>query len=178
GAPVTLAPGLREPRCLRQLLQCRFAPHLLTRLAPGAVHLPFAILSMDGQANRTTSVRYAALHRLANPPDRVRREAVAQQGVVLVHRFEQTEIALLNQVFQAEPAPLIAPRDPHDQPQIVTDQLVTRLLLPVSQHPAGALAFEQHAWFDAQALPVRGDRLPLTLEPLHQVRELGSVHAQ
>ena len=85
---------------------------------------------VDGDADRPRLVGDRPRHRLADPPGRVGRELVAAPVVELLHRADQPEAALLDQVEEAEAAPQIAFRDRDDEAQVGLDHL------PLRQHVA------------------------------------------
>jgi hypothetical protein len=66
-------------------------------------------------------VRDRALHRLPDPPRRVRRELVAPPPVELLDRAVQPERALLDQVEERNAQAAVALRDRHDQPEVRFD---------------------------------------------------------
>src|SRR5439155_17541653 len=75
--------------------------------------------------------------RLADPPDRVRGEARAPLGLVLLDGAEQAEITLLDQVGKRQSAVRVAAGDLDDEAQVGLDQPRLRLLVtradPASQ---------------------------------------------
>jgi len=66
-------------------------------------------------------VRDRALHRLADPPGRVRRELVATPPVELLDRAVQAERALLDQVQERNAEAAVALRDRHDKTEVGLD---------------------------------------------------------
>src|SRR5262249_59635405 len=66
---------------------------------------------------------------LPDPPRRVGRKPRAALGVEFFDRAQQAEVALLDEVWQRQPAIEIAPRDLHDQAQVRFDHsLLGRLV--------------------------------------------------
>src|SRR5262249_39822429 len=71
----------------------------------------------------------AALHRLADPPRRVRRELVAAPPVELLYRTDETDDPLLDEIEQRQPVPLVALRDRDDEAEVRIDHPVLRRLV-------------------------------------------------
>src|SRR5204862_6395960 len=66
----------RETGRLRELLLRRLAAELDLEATGGAAELLLPLDPVDGHSDRARAVRNRALHRLADPPGRVRRELV------------------------------------------------------------------------------------------------------
>src|SRR5205814_7627327 len=71
----------------------------------------------------------AALHRLTDPPRRVRRELEALAVVELLGRADQPDDPLLDQVEQRQAVALVLLRDRHDEAEVRVDHQVLRLLV-------------------------------------------------
>ena len=103
-------------------------------------HQPAHLLrDVHWQADRAALVGERARDGLADPPRRVRRELVAHAVVELLHRTDQPEVALLDQVEQRHAGLRVVARDRHHQPQVALDQLALRGLVALVL-PAGELA--------------------------------------
>ena len=102
----------------------RFAPELLDQLAFGVDQLVQPLDHVHGDPDRAALVRDRAGHRLADPPGRVGRELVAAAVVELLHRPDQAERALLDQVQERQPAPDVALGDRHHQAQVRLDHVL------------------------------------------------------
>ena len=78
---------------------------------------------VDGQPDGAALVGHAAGDGLPDPPGRVRRELEALGVVELLHRPDQAEVALLDQVEQRHPASGVALGQRHDEPQVRLEQV-------------------------------------------------------
>ena len=78
---------------------------------------------VHGDPDRPRLVGDRPGHRLADPPGRVGRELVAAAVVELLHRADQPQRALLDQVEEAQAAAQVALRDRDDQPQVGLDHV-------------------------------------------------------
>jgi hypothetical protein len=78
------------------------------------------------QADRAPVVGDGAADRLANPPRRVGRKLEAAPELKAIDGLHQADVAFLNQVEERQPAPRVAFRDRHDQPQIGFEQFAFR----------------------------------------------------
>src|SRR5215213_6009773 len=76
---------------------------------------------MDGDADSARVIRHRALHRLADPPGRVRRELEAPAPVELLDRPVQAKRALLNEVEKWNAEPSITLCNGDDQAQVRLD---------------------------------------------------------
>ena len=83
---------------------------------------------MDREPDRAAGVGDAAGDRLADPPRGVGGELEALAPVELLHRVDQAEVALLDQVEQRQPDGLVLLGDGHHQAQVGLDERVGRLL--------------------------------------------------
>ncbi len=81
---------------------------------------------VNRQAHRARLVHDGALDGLPYPPGRIGREAKAAFGIELLHRMDQPEVALLDQVEQRQATVDVTPCDLDDQPQIALDHAVAR----------------------------------------------------
>jgi hypothetical protein len=86
---------------------------------------------VDGQADRAGLVHDRPLDGLADPPGGVGGEAEAALGVELLHRADQAEVALLDQVEQRQAAVEIAPGDLHHQAQVAHDHALAGGAVPL-----------------------------------------------
>ena len=73
-------------------------------------------LHVDGQSNDARLVGERARDGLTDPPRGVRREARAAIGIELLHRVQEAEITLLDEIEERQAAVAIAARDLHHQP--------------------------------------------------------------
>ena len=76
---------------------------------------------VDRQANSAGLVHDCPLYSLANPPGRIGRESKTALRVELLHRPDQAQVALLDQVQQGQPAVDVAPGNFHHQAQVALD---------------------------------------------------------
>src|SRR4029079_13122238 len=88
----------REAGRLGELFLGRLAPELDLEPARRARQLLLPLDYVHGHADRARVIRHGALHRLADPPGRVRRELVPTAPVELLDRAVQAERSLLDQV--------------------------------------------------------------------------------
>src|SRR5581483_10890610 len=77
-------------------------------------------------ADRPRVVGDGPLHRLADPPGRVRRELVAAAPVELLDGAVQAQRSLLDQVEERDAEPAVALRDRHDEAQVRLDHAALR----------------------------------------------------
>ena len=110
-----------RPGRLGELLLRRLAAELDLEPARGAAELLLPLDDVDRHADRARVVRDGALHRLADPPGRVRRELVAAAPVELLDGAVQAERALLDQVEEGDAEPAVALGDRDDEPQVRLD---------------------------------------------------------
>ena len=80
---------------------------------------------MDRQADGAGLVHDGPFDGLANPPRRVGGEAETPFRIELLHRPDQPQVALLDQVEQGQAAVDIAPGDLHHQAQVAFDHAPT-----------------------------------------------------
>ena len=90
----------------------------------GARDLALVAHEVDRQLDRAGLGVHPALDRLADPPGRVGREAVAAAPVELLDGADQAEDALLDQVEQRQLGALVLLGDRDDQPQVGVDHPV------------------------------------------------------
>ena len=90
----------------------------------GARELALVAHEVDRQLDRARLGVHPALDRLADPPRRVGREAVALAPVELLDRADQAEDALLDQVEQRQLGALVLLRDRDDEAQVRVDHAV------------------------------------------------------
>src|SRR3954470_4350415 len=103
----------RKAGRLRELFLGRLAAELDLEPARRAAELLLALDDVDGNTDRARVVRDGALHRLGDPPGRVRGDLVAAPPVELLDRAVEAERALLDQVEEgdAEAAVALGDRD-------------------------------------------------------------------
>src|SRR4051812_8416007 len=111
----------RQARGLGELFLRRLATELDLEPARRARQLLLALDDMHRDADRARVVRNRALHALADPPGRVRRELVAATPVELLDSAVQAERALLDQVEERHAEPAVALRDRYDEAQVRFD---------------------------------------------------------
>ena len=119
----------RQLRLLGELLLGRRALQRRDELALGARDLLLALDDVHRDADRARLVRDAALHGLADPPRRVRRELEALAPVELLGGADQPDDPLLDQVEERQAVTLVLLRDRDDEPQVRVDEQVLRLLV-------------------------------------------------
>ena len=90
-------------------------------LARQAVHLVDGLDHVHRDADGACLVRDRAGDRLADPPGGIGRELVAAAVFELVHRFHQTDVALLDQVQELQAAVGVLLGDRDDQAQVGLD---------------------------------------------------------
>src|SRR6266545_4102347 len=177
----------REAGRLRKLVLCRLAPELDFEPARGDV---------DGHADCACVVGDGSLHRLANPPGRVRGELEAPAPVELLDCAVEAEGSLLDQIEERNAEAPIALGDRDDQAEVrldhdplgahvaLLDPLRERDLLRGGQKLVAADVGEEELQAVARPLDWAGCNLDLLgrfvdgrtdLEPdrLQLVRELG-----
>ena len=84
----------------------------------GPMQCPELLGDMDGQTQRAAFGFQAPADGLPDPIPGVRTEAVAQGGVKLLHRPDQSERAFLHQVHQIQTPPLVGLGHRHHQAQV------------------------------------------------------------
>ena len=87
-------------------------------------HLVELFRHVHGDPDRAALVGDRARHRLADPPRGVGRELVAAAVVELLHRPDQSQRALLDQVQEGEAAAHVALGDRHHEAQVGLDHLL------------------------------------------------------
>ncbi len=117
------------PDVLRELGEGRLPVELLGELAAGAQQAPHLLGDVHGQPDRSPLVGERARHRLPDPPGGVGRELVAEPVVELLHRADQAEVALLDQVEERHAGLRVVPCDRHHEPEVRLDQPPLRLLV-------------------------------------------------
>src|SRR5919204_611724 len=107
------------------------------KLSRGARELLLPLDDVDRHADRPGVVGDGALHGLADPPGRVRRELVAPPPVELLDRAVEPERPLLDEIEERHPEPAIPLRDRDDEAQVRLDHAPLRervaLLDPLRQ---------------------------------------------
>ena len=107
-----------------QLLLGRVAAELLVQDPPGALQLVDLLDQVDRQPDGPALVGHRPGDRLPDPPRRVRRELEALGVVELLHRPDQAEVALLDQVQERQPVAGVALGQRDDQPQVGLQQVL------------------------------------------------------
>src|SRR5919201_2653435 len=111
----------RQAGRLRELGLRRLAAQLDLKPARRARELLLPLDDVHGHADRARVVRDRPLHRLADPPGRVRRELVAASPVELLDRAVETERSLLDQVEERNAEAAVALRDRDDETEVRLD---------------------------------------------------------
>jgi hypothetical protein len=88
----------------------------------------FWVSSRDGPG----LVHDGPFDRLANPPGRVGRKAKTAFRVELLHRPDQTEVTLFDQVEQRQSAVDVAPGDLHHQAQVAFDHATPTVFITLA----------------------------------------------
>src|SRR6266498_4548503 len=83
---------------------------------------------MHRQADQPALLGDGARDRLAYPPGRVGRKAVAARVIKFLDRTHQADVALLHEIHKRERATKILFRDAYNQPEIGLDQATARLV--------------------------------------------------
>ncbi len=109
---------------LAQFLRRRLATHLLQHLARHAVELVDGLDHVHRNPDGARLIGNRAGDRLTNPPGGVGRELVAAAVLELVHRLHQTDVALLDQVQELQPAVGVLLGDGDHQTQVGLDHLL------------------------------------------------------
>ncbi|MNQ52519.1 hypothetical protein D3C85_665390 [compost metagenome] len=76
---------------------------------------------MDGQADGPGLIHDGPFDGLTDPPGRIGGEAEAPLRIELLHRPDQAEVTLFDQVEQREPAIDVASRDLHHESEVAFD---------------------------------------------------------
>src|SRR4051794_39452063 len=127
GCPERLVDVLnREAGGLGELLLRRLASELHLEPARGPAELLLPLDDVDGHADRARVVRDRALHGLADPPGRVRRELVAAAPIELLDGAVQAERPLLDQVEERHAEAAVALGDGDDEAEVRLDHLALR----------------------------------------------------
>ena len=119
----------RQARRLGELVLRRLAAELDLEPPRRARQLLLALDDVDGDADRPRVVRDGALHRLADPPGRVRGELEAAPPVELLDRAVEAERPLLDQVEERHAEAAVALRDRDDEPEVRLDHPALRALV-------------------------------------------------
>ena len=101
----------------------RLAAEVLQQLALHADELVDRLDHVHGDPDRARLVGDRARDGLADPPRGVRRELEPLRVVELLHRADQAEVPLLDQVEEQHPAADVALGDRDDQAEVRLDQL-------------------------------------------------------
>jgi hypothetical protein len=92
---------------------------------------------VDRQPDRASLIGDRTRDGLPDPPGGVRRELVAHPVVELLHRPDEPEVPLLNEVEEGDARVHVVARDRHDEPQVRLDELalggLVALVLPPRQ---------------------------------------------
>jgi hypothetical protein len=102
-------------------MRARLAPEPLHELALDVHDLVQLLDHVDGDPDRSRLVGDRPRDGLANPPGRVGRELVALAIVELLHRADQAERPLLDQVEKGEPAAEVPLGDRDDEAEVRLD---------------------------------------------------------
>ena len=130
----------QEVHLQRDLFRRRLAAQFLHQ---AALHADLPVDALDhvhGDADGARLVGDGPADRLADPPRRVGAELVAQGRVELLHRAQQADVALLDQVEERHAAADVALRHADDQAQVGLGQPLFRVpaaLPPQQQLVAG-----------------------------------------
>ncbi|GHE92279.1 hypothetical protein GCM10017776_05820 [Streptomyces griseoluteus] len=115
-------PLRRELEVGADLLGSRLVPPLLEHAPLHADHPVDQLHHMHGYPYRAGLVGERPRHRLPDPPRRVRRELVPPRVVELLHRADEPEVALLDQVEHGQPPPDVPLGDGDDEAQVGLDE--------------------------------------------------------
>ncbi len=135
-----------EIHFLGDLLRARLTTEVLQELPLDADQLVDRLDHVHRDADGACLVGDGPGDRLPDPPGGVGGELVALGVVELLHRADQTEVALLDEVQEQHAAAHVALGDRHHQPQVRLDELalgdlpVTFDRLQVAAHLRGGLA--------------------------------------
>src|SRR5215467_6521041 len=113
----------RQPRGLGELFLRRLASELDLEPPRRARQLLLTLDDVDGDADRARVIRDRALHRLPDPPGRVRRELEPAAPVELLDRAVQPERPLLDQVEERNAESAVPLRDRDDEAQVRLDHV-------------------------------------------------------
>ena len=91
-----------------QLFRRGFTAQVLEHLTLHTRQLVDDLDHVDGNTNRTGLVRHGTSDGLTDPPGGIGRELVALGVVELLHRTDQAQVALLNEVQEEHAAPRVA----------------------------------------------------------------------
>ena len=112
------------------LLRQRLAAHVLQQLALHADELVDLLHHVHGDADGARLVRDGAGDRLTDPPGGIRGELVALAVVELLHRPDQAQVALLDEVEEAHAVRVVALGDGDHQAQVGLGEFVLGLDVP------------------------------------------------
>jgi len=104
----------------------RLAPQALNELAGDADHLVDGLHHVDGDADGARLVGDRPGDGLANPPCGVGAELEPLAVVELLHRADQAEVPLLDEVEEEHSAPDVLLGDAHHKAQVGVDDLLLR----------------------------------------------------
>ena len=116
----------RQARRLGELLLRRLATELDLEPARRPRELLLALDDVDGHTDRARVIRDRPLHRLPDPPGRIRRELEPAAPVELLDRAVETERSLLDQVEERDAETAIALGDRDDQTEVRLDHVALR----------------------------------------------------
>ena len=109
---------LRHLHPLGQLVRGWLATLLLEDLPRNPVELVDRLDHMHRNADGACLIGDGSRNRLPDPPGRVRRELVSAPVLELVHCLHQTDVSLLNQIQELQPAVGVLLRDRDDEAQV------------------------------------------------------------
>ncbi len=107
-----------------ELLLGRVAAELLVQQPARPLQLVDLLDQVDGQPDGPALVGHRAGDGLPDPPGRVRRELEALGVVELLHRADQAQVALLDQVQERQAVAGVALGQRDDQPQVGLQQVL------------------------------------------------------
>jgi hypothetical protein len=108
---------------LADILDGRFPAQILNQIAPGHAHPVHHLEHVHGDADGARLVGDGPADRLADPPGGVSGELKASAVIELLHRPQEAQVALLDEVEERHPPPRVAFGDGDDQSQVRLHQL-------------------------------------------------------
>jgi len=121
--------GFRQFQLLGDLAGARFPSKLLIELTLGFPDPVQRSCPIERQTNDAGMLGERLEHRLANPPDCIRNKLVPAFLVKAVRGLNETEVAVVDKIFEGQPLIRVLLRDRDDESEVRFDEPVKRVLV-------------------------------------------------
>ncbi|MPM35993.1 hypothetical protein SDC9_82588 [bioreactor metagenome] len=129
-----------DAHLLGNLVRARVTAVFLHELAVDSDEFVDRFHHVHGNADGARLIRYGTGNRLTNPPGGVRGEFIALAVVELFHRFDEAEVAFLNQIEKQHAAPDVPLGNGNDEPEVRFRKLMLGVWVAV-RHALGDFYF-------------------------------------